>query len=44
MANEQVLTIEQVLDKVRSYLPDEDVQFIEAAYKFAENAHRDQYR
>ncbi|NSL50176.1 RelA/SpoT family protein [Calidifontibacillus erzurumensis] len=44
MANEQVLTIEQVLDKVRSYLPEEDVQFIEAAYKFAENAHRDQYR
>lgn len=44
MANEQVLTIEQVLDLLGSYLPEEDVAFVESAYKFAEAAHHDQYR
>lgn len=44
MANEQVLTIEQVLDHVKSYLSEEDIAFVESAYQYAEWAHRDQYR
>lgn len=44
MANEQVLTIEQVLDLAGRYLPKEDVAFVEAAYKYAEAAHSEQYR
>lgn len=44
MANEQVLTIEQVLDLLRRYLPEEDVEFAASAYKYAEAAHQDQYR
>ncbi|MFJ5965434.1 MULTISPECIES: bifunctional (p)ppGpp synthetase/guanosine-3',5'-bis(diphosphate) 3'-pyrophosphohydrolase [unclassified Bacillus (in: firmicutes)] len=44
MANEQVLTAQQVIDKAREYLSAEHIQFIERAYEFAENAHREQYR
>ncbi|WP_102345446.1 RelA/SpoT family protein [Bacillus sp. Marseille-P3661] len=44
MANEQVLTIEHVIELASRYLSDEDVAFVESAYKYAEWAHRDQYR
>lgn len=44
MANEQVLTAEQVIDKARSYLSDEHIAFVEKAYLYAEDAHREQYR
>ena len=44
MANDQVLTAEQVIDKTQSYLNDEDVEFVKKAYEFAKHAHRDQYR
>ncbi|MBD8069314.1 RelA/SpoT family protein [Bacillus sp. PS06] len=44
MANEQVLTAEQVIEKAKTYLPDKDIEFVEKAYKFAEDAHREQYR
>ncbi|MGG3999550.1 MULTISPECIES: bifunctional (p)ppGpp synthetase/guanosine-3',5'-bis(diphosphate) 3'-pyrophosphohydrolase [Anoxybacillus] len=44
MANEQVLTAEQVIEKASRYLSKEDVQFIERAYEFAKEAHREQYR
>ncbi|WP_277713663.1 GTP diphosphokinase [Bacillus atrophaeus] len=44
MANEQVLTAEQVIDKARSYLTDEHIAFVEKAYLYAEDAHREQYR
>jgi len=44
MANEQVLTAEQVINKAKHYLSDNDVQFIEKAYDYANNAHREQYR
>ncbi|PRR93345.1 MULTISPECIES: RelA/SpoT family protein [unclassified Bacillus (in: firmicutes)] len=44
MANEQVLTAQQVIDKAREYLPAEHIQFIERAYEYAENAHKEQYR
>ncbi|MEQ2526358.1 bifunctional (p)ppGpp synthetase/guanosine-3',5'-bis(diphosphate) 3'-pyrophosphohydrolase [Bacillaceae bacterium CLA-AA-H227] len=44
MANEQVLTAEQVIDRTREYLNDEHVKTVQKAYEFARHAHRDQYR
>ncbi|MBB6445911.1 RelA/SpoT family protein [Bacillus benzoevorans] len=44
MANDQVLTAEQVIDRTRAYLKDEDVEFVKKAYEFALHAHRFQYR
>ncbi len=44
MANDQVLTAEQVIDRTKAYLEDEDVVFIQRAYEFARHAHRLQYR
>ncbi|UOY94125.1 bifunctional (p)ppGpp synthetase/guanosine-3',5'-bis(diphosphate) 3'-pyrophosphohydrolase [Ectobacillus sp. JY-23] len=44
MANEQVLTAEQVLEKARTYLTDKDAEIVERAYEFAYEAHREQYR
>ncbi|AST92700.1 MULTISPECIES: RelA/SpoT family protein [Sutcliffiella] len=44
MANEQVLTAEQVINNARRYLRDEDIIFLEQAYNFAKNAHAEQYR
>src|SRR3954467_13454799 len=44
MANDQVLTAEQVIDRTRLYLDDEDVEFVQKAYEFAQHAHRLQYR
>jgi GTP pyrophosphokinase len=44
MANDQVLTAEQVIDKTRKYLSEEDVQFVQQAYEYAKHAHREQYR
>ncbi|WP_078379565.1 RelA/SpoT family protein [Sutcliffiella halmapala] len=44
MANEQVLTADQVIDNARRYLKSEDIAFLEKAYEFAKNAHAEQYR
>jgi guanosine-3',5'-bis(diphosphate) 3'-pyrophosphohydrolase len=44
MANDQMLTAEQVIDKTRAYLNDENVEMVIKAYEFAKHAHRDQYR
>ncbi|SFA94673.1 MULTISPECIES: bifunctional (p)ppGpp synthetase/guanosine-3',5'-bis(diphosphate) 3'-pyrophosphohydrolase [unclassified Bacillus (in: firmicutes)] len=44
MANDQVLTAEQVIDKTRAYLNDENVEIVKKAYDFANHAHREQYR
>ncbi|MGM0835899.1 MAG: RelA/SpoT family protein [Bacillota bacterium] len=44
MANEQVLTADQVIDNARRYLKSEDIVFLEKAYEFAKNAHAEQYR
>nr|WP_295969646.1 bifunctional (p)ppGpp synthetase/guanosine-3',5'-bis(diphosphate) 3'-pyrophosphohydrolase [uncultured Bacillus sp.] len=44
MANDQVLTAEQVIDRTSAYLDEEDVQFVKKAYEFALHAHRFQYR
>jgi len=44
MANDQVLTAEQVIERTRGYLNDEGVEFVRRAYEFARHAHRLQYR
>lgn len=44
MANDQVLTAEQVIDRTRAYLNDENVDLVKRAYEFAKHSHRDQYR
>lgn len=44
MANEQVLTAEQVFEKASTYLSDEDIDFIKKAYIFAKKAHEGQFR
>jgi GTP diphosphokinase / guanosine-3',5'-bis(diphosphate) 3'-diphosphatase len=44
MANDQVLTAEQVINRTKEYLNDEHVQMVKKAYQFAYEAHKDQYR
>ncbi|MBM7691885.1 GTP pyrophosphokinase [Peribacillus deserti] len=44
MANEQILSADQVILKAKDYLSAEDVDFLEKAFKYAENAHRTQFR
>lgn len=44
MANEQVLTAEQVFEQASCYLSEQDVAFLKKAYEFAKHAHRDQFR
>jgi GTP diphosphokinase / guanosine-3',5'-bis(diphosphate) 3'-diphosphatase len=44
MANDQILTAEQVVEKAKNYLQPKDAEFIYRAYKFAEHAHREQFR
>lgn len=44
MANDQVLTAEQVIDKTRAYLNVEHVELVQRAYEFAKHSHREQYR
>ena len=44
MANDQILTAEQVIEKASQYLQPEEAEFIYKAYKYAEHAHREQYR
>lgn len=44
MANDQIMTAEQVVDRAKVYLQQHDAEFIYNAYKFAEHAHREQFR
>ncbi|MFF2447680.1 RelA/SpoT family protein [Neobacillus sp. NPDC058068] len=44
MANDQVLTADQVIDKTKTYLNEEHVDLVKKAYEFAKHAHREQYR
>lgn len=44
MANDQVLTAEQVIDRTKAYLNDEHVAIVRKAYEYAAWAHRDQFR
>ncbi|WML40677.1 bifunctional (p)ppGpp synthetase/guanosine-3',5'-bis(diphosphate) 3'-pyrophosphohydrolase [Neobacillus sp. OS1-2] len=44
MANDLVLTADQVIDKTRKYLNEEHVELVKKAYEYAKDAHREQYR
>ena len=44
MANDEVLTAEQVIKMTSEYLNDEHVVMVQKAYDFAKSAHHDQYR
>ncbi|KOP83568.1 RelA/SpoT family protein [Cytobacillus solani] len=44
MANDHVLTAEQVIDRTKVYLNDEHAALVKKAYDFARHAHREQYR
>lgn len=44
MAKSDIITIDKLIEKARQYLNQEDIDFIVRAYKYAEQAHKDQYR
>lgn len=44
MAKDDILTIEDVINKASAYLSSDDVDFICRAYKYANEAHKNQYR
>jgi GTP diphosphokinase / guanosine-3',5'-bis(diphosphate) 3'-diphosphatase len=44
VANDQVLSAEQVIDRTRAYLNVEHVELVKKAYEFAQKAHQEQYR
>ncbi|MBU8879519.1 bifunctional (p)ppGpp synthetase/guanosine-3',5'-bis(diphosphate) 3'-pyrophosphohydrolase [Bacillus sp. FJAT-29790] len=44
MANDHVLTADQVIDRTKVYLNDEHAALVKKAYEFAKHAHREQYR
>lgn len=44
MANDEVLTAEQVIQMTSKYLNDEHVEMVSKAYDFAKAAHHDQFR
>ncbi|WP_077327169.1 RelA/SpoT family protein [Virgibacillus siamensis] len=44
MAKEEILTIEEVLNKARRYLAEDDVTFLKRAYDYAAKAHENQFR
>ncbi|WP_102026917.1 RelA/SpoT family protein [Salirhabdus sp. Marseille-P4669] len=44
MAKDQILTNEDVIKKAAQYLSGKDIELLERAYLFAENAHKDQFR
>jgi GTP pyrophosphokinase len=44
MANDQVLSAEQVIDRTKAYLNVDHVELVQRAYEFAKKAHQEQYR
>ncbi|MCK1991670.1 bifunctional (p)ppGpp synthetase/guanosine-3',5'-bis(diphosphate) 3'-pyrophosphohydrolase [Peribacillus muralis] len=44
MANDQILTAEQVVERASLYLQPEEAEFIHRAFKYAQFAHREQFR
>lgn len=44
MAKDQILTPEDVFEKVKKYMNDEHVEFVKKAYEVANEAHKDQTR
>lgn len=44
MAKNEIVTIENIIEKASDYLAEEDIEFIRRAYNFAKDAHKEQYR
>ncbi|OZU89855.1 (p)ppGpp synthetase [Virgibacillus indicus] len=44
MAKDDIITIEDIIEKASKYLSEEDTAFIRHAYEFAKNAHAEQFR
>ena len=44
MANERIVTAEEVIERVSEYLGEEDVAIVAKAYEYARDAHQHQYR
>ncbi|WP_100331684.1 RelA/SpoT family protein [Bacillus xiapuensis] len=44
MANDRVLTAEQVIERTSEYVNSEHVEFVKKAYLYAKEAHKEQYR
>ncbi|WP_404453181.1 bifunctional (p)ppGpp synthetase/guanosine-3',5'-bis(diphosphate) 3'-pyrophosphohydrolase [Virgibacillus necropolis] len=44
MAKDDILTSEDVIEKARTYLSEDDAAFIKRAYEYAERAHAEQFR
>jgi len=44
MAKDEIITIEQLMERAKKYLSEEDLTFINHAYQFAEEAHEGQFR
>ncbi|SET66946.1 GTP pyrophosphokinase [Salinibacillus kushneri] len=44
MSTDNILTAEDVIQGASKYLPEKDVDFVQRAYHYAENAHREQFR
>lgn len=44
MANDQILTAEQVVERASLYLQPEEAEFIHRAFQYAKHAHREQFR
>lgn len=44
MANDQIKTADQVVERAKQYLDQDEADFIYRAYKYAEYAHREQFR
>ncbi|MEQ6375808.1 bifunctional (p)ppGpp synthetase/guanosine-3',5'-bis(diphosphate) 3'-pyrophosphohydrolase [Bacillaceae bacterium S4-13-58] len=44
MANDKLLTIDDVIKKASTYISKEDIEFIRRAYNYAYEAHKEQYR
>lgn len=44
MAKDEIVTIEQLLERAKTYLSDTDVAFIERAYEFSKKSHEGQFR
>src|SRR5690625_3579240 len=44
MAKNEIVTIENIIEKASDYLAEGDIEFIRHAYNFAKDAHKEQYR
>ena len=44
MAKDEIITIENIMQIANKYLIEEDLAFIQHAYEFAKDAHKEQFR